>query len=418
MKTRLLICFFLILVVLILIGCGLADRPLVREEALPAYARKTDSSDPVNTPTVHTEAEPVANLAPEDPGWYMVIADDTLTHSEPSASRSTRTGSLRKGVTVKKLDEQGSFMQVDYNGYVVWVHKWLLASMDADYEEIRQTEHFKALTSRSGYEPLDEPKEMFSMANSLNCREEPNTDSASLDQLILGDSVTVYGTEGKFYLVKTANGRLCYCASAYFTDEFRFAYLESAVDLRALMPDAEFDLLFASNRNITGHAMYPAVPLLEKTTAAHLYEAYKKFKEDGYVIKIYDAYRPFSAQVQLYDIVQDSRFIANPDRGGSWHQHGRAVDMSLVDIATGEELEMPTPMHTFAVSASRYNRQNWTEAARANVDYMTGVMTAAGFGTISTEWWHYEYLGPGGHMPSELNYSKIDYRPISEFTWP
>ena len=52
-------------------------------------------------------------------------------------------------------------------------------------------------------------------------------------------------------------------------------------------------------------------------------------------------------QIKLYDIVHDNKLIANPYTGGSWHQRGRAIDMSLIDNATGLELEMPTPMHTF-----------------------------------------------------------------------
>lgn len=39
---------------------------------------------------------------------------------------------------------------------------------------------------------------------------------------------------------------------------------------------------------------------------------------------------PDRRQVKLYDIVQNNKFIANPYTGGSWHQRGRAIDMSLI----------------------------------------------------------------------------------------
>ena len=123
--------------------------------------------------------------------------------------------------------------------------------------------------------------------------------------------------------------------------------------LRVFLPEAEFDLLFASCNNITGKAMYPAIPILEQGTAEMLFKAYQRFLEDGYAIKIYDAYRPLSAQIKLFDIVQDLRFIADPSKGYSWHQRGRAVDMSLIDLSTGKELVMPTPMHTFSMEAAR-----------------------------------------------------------------
>lgn len=141
------------------------------------------------------------------------------------------------------------------------------------------------------------------------------------------------------------------------------------------------------------------------------------FDEYGrYTLKVYDAYRPRSAQVKLYDIVQNNKFIANPYTGGSWHQRGRAIDMSLIDNATGLELEMPTPMHTFDDSAARYSRDSWTEEARKNVDYMTSVMESVGFGIIQTEWWHFENnSGPGSYLPDEIDFTSLTYKPVSEY---
>ena len=141
-----------------------------------------------------------------------------------------------------------------------------------------------------------------------------------------------------------------------------------------------------------------------------LYEAYKIFDADGYRLKIYDAYRPFTAQVELWNIVQNTAYIANPNKGGSWHQRGRAVDISLVDKATGVELEMPSPMHTFDSASCRYNHSRWSEEAQANSDYLTSVMTSVGFGTITTEWWHFENTKPGNMLPNNIDLSSPEYR--------
>ena len=201
-----------------------------------------------------------------------------------------------------------------------------------------------------------------------------------------------------------------------YTEGATYAEYDGAVDLRVYLPDAKFELLFASPNNITGSAMYPAVPLMEEKTAEMLKQAFEIFQNDGYTLKVYDAYRPRSAQVKLYDIVQNNKFIANPYTGGSWHQRGRAIDMSLIDNATGLELEMPTPMHTFDDSAARYSRDSWTEEARKNVDYMTSVMESVGFGIIQTEWWHFENnSGPGGYLPDEIDFTSLTYKPVSEY---
>ena len=236
-----------------------------------------------------------------------------------------------------------------------------------------------------------------------------DNESSVAETLSGGTQICVNGEVDGYFVYTTPNGEDAYISMDDAVEGAFYASYPDAVDLREVLPESEFDILFASEKNITGHGMYPAIPLLEKNTADLLLKAEELFEADGYRIKIYDAYRPKWAQYELYDIVQDNRYIANPYNGNSWHQLGRAVDMSLVEIATGEELEMPTPMHTFNSTASRYSSGAWSEAAKRNVDYMTEVMTSVGFGTIQTEWWHFEYKGSGPTLPPELDYTQITY---------
>lgn len=397
-------------------GCMSTDRPLVRDEALPQGKRDTNGSGSSQITQILPTMPPSGQI--DNTGWYVVLRDETALHSEPSMTLASEIITLRKGETVKMIEERGSYLYVDYNGRTGWVHGWLLASRNMEAEAKRDEKMLAAAISRPDYVSISPSKMMYTTSSLLLCRETPDSTATVLCQLNQGSAARVYGREGSYYLIKPEDGHYAYALAEYFTEEFMYAVLDGAVDLRALLPDAEFDLLFASTRNITGRAMYPAIPLMERTTAGKLYQAYQKFKEDGYIIKVYDAYRPIYAQIDLYAIVRDSRFIANPDRGGSWHQRGRAIDMSLVDISTGEELEMPTAMHTFDVAAARYNSRNWTDAARENVEYMTKIMKSVGFKTITTEWWHFEYLGQGGNMDINLNYSDLTYAPISQFRWP
>lgn len=182
---------------------------------------------------------------------------------------------------------------------------------------------------------------------------------------------------------------------------------ENGVDLRFVLPDAVFEILFASESNITGHALYPSIPMLETKTSEMLKEAASLFAADGYKLKIYDSYRPKSAQYELFNIVRDSRFIADPYVNNSFHQIGRAVDLSLIDTETGSELRMPTSMHTFNEQAARYNRNAWSEEERQNVDYLTDVMVRCGFRSIETEWWHFENGEPGNYMDPNLDYESL-----------
>ncbi len=255
-------------------------------------------------------------------------------------------------------------------------------------------------------EPDDIPEDTESYTciarREAKCYQYPDTTSAVFGKLKNGEHIQVAGEESGYYIC-VKDSRLCYVQKRFLTKDGTYAHVPGAVDLREFLPNAEFELRFASPNNITGHAMYPAIPIMEENTAYMLLEAAKIFERDGYAIKVYDAYRPKSAQYELYDIVNDTRFIANPYNGNSWHHYGRAIDMSLVDMRTGIELEMPTDMHTFSMAAARTNSKTWTEAAKNNVDYMTSVMKSVGFGTITTEWWHFENTGSGGYLAVDMD---------------
>ena len=120
-----------------------------------------------------------------------------------------------------------------------------------------------------------------------------------------------------------------------------------------------------------------------------LIEAIELFRKDGYTIVIYDAYRPTSVQQRWFDVVRVHKWVADPSRGmGGVHDRGTALDISLID-ASGNAVEMPTPMHTFTEAASR-NSTAMTETARANMDYMKEVMVSCGFDIITSEWWHWQ----------------------------
>ena len=108
--------------------------------------------------------------------------------------------------------------------------------------------------------------------------------------------VNVLGQDGDFYLYRRLDdGGIVYCSVNYLTEGATYAESDGAVDLRVYLPGAKLELLFASPNNITGSAMYPAVPLMEAKTAEMLKQAYDIFQNDGYTIKVYDAYRPESA---------------------------------------------------------------------------------------------------------------------------
>lgn len=149
------------------------------------------------------------------------------------------------------------------------------------------------------------------------------------------------------------------------------------------------DLRYATTNNFTGKIIYPSkVCLLRASTAAKLAAANAEFMERGYRIKIWDAYRPLSVQQLFWNLVPDSRYVANPATGGSRHNRGGAVDLTLVD-SEGIELTMPSAFDDFSEKASRDNPDMPAEAA-SNLTYLTRVMVKHGFNPITSEWWHFQ----------------------------
>lgn len=173
------------------------------------------------------------------------------------------------------------------------------------------------------------------------------------------------------------------------------------IDIRLAVPNVEVYQILGTKENFTGAIQYKRpVPVLQVGTAQKLAVAAKKFAEDGYRIKIYDCYRPKSVQYVMYDLIQNSAYIANPYTSASNHNRAAAVDMTLIG-PDGKELSFPTPMHTFTQIVYRSSRYQWTEEQRKNVDYMTNVMLESGFKLINTEWWHFSDT-------DYLNYEVLD----------
>lgn len=346
-----------------------------------------------------------------DPNLYYARVDGTRYYTQPASEPDAIQGNFQsvmaKGTAVTKVSEDGEWLQVNLpTGITAWVHSWFLECDDPATEKQRQATLLKNRISDDGYEPLN-VKTYTCMANELNCRSEPHTGGIVFCQIGFGEQLTVYGKNNGFYLCEMSDGSTVYCSVDYLSEQGTYVELEGAVDLRVYMPGADFDLQLSTADNVTGAALYPAVPLLEESTAQMLMEAYELFDQAGYTIKIYDAYRPASAQDKLESAAD---FAGNNDL----HSLGRAVDISLVNRASGQELRMPTKVHDFSEAAARTSSESWERTLKNNVDYMTGIMESVGFKTIDNEWWHFENPGSTG-IETELDYDALTYIPVSQY---
>jgi len=124
------------------------------------------------------------------------------------------------------------------------------------------------------------------------------------------------------------------------------------VDLKDLIPGIILDIRYATTNNFTGEKVYESFKAFLRIEAAKaLRNVEKELNELGYGLKVFDAYRPYDATLKFYNIVEDKKFVATP-WDGSRHNRACAVDVTLINISTGEELNMPTAFDDFTLKAA------------------------------------------------------------------
>ena len=177
------------------------------------------------------------------------------------------------------------------------------------------------------------------------------------------------------------------------------------VDVQKRIPGVVLDIRYATTNNFTGKQIYPSARCyLRKQTADKLAMVQQELKSQGLGLKLFDGYRPLSAQRKLWEIVPDSRYIADPAKG-SKHNRGAAVDLTLVD-KNGKELAMPTPYDDFTEKA-HWNYQNLPQEAIRNRTLLRQIMEKHGFKGISTEWWHFDDRNWEQYEILDLDFDKI-----------
>lgn len=161
------------------------------------------------------------------------------------------------------------------------------------------------------------------------------------------------------------------------------------VELKKIMPGLRYDLRYATRNNFTGEVLYSQgkKTFMRTLPAAALFRVEQELKHMGYGLKIFDAYRPYSATVKMWELIQDERYVANPAKG-SGHNRGLAVDLTIINRLTGEELEMGTGFDNFTDTAHR-DFKGLPDSVLKNRKLLRTLMEKQGFTALETEWWHY-----------------------------
>jgi zinc D-Ala-D-Ala dipeptidase len=166
------------------------------------------------------------------------------------------------------------------------------------------------------------------------------------------------------------------------------------VEISRLDPTIRLDIRYATTNNFMGRPMYKqARAFLQRPVAEALVRAHQSLKPKGYGIVVFDAYRPWSVTKMFWDAATEEQrkieFVANP-RKGSRHNRACAADVSLYELTTGREVEMPSGYDEFTERAYPTYAGGGAEA-RAHRDLLRQAMEAAGFTVYPAEWWHFDF---------------------------
>jgi len=164
------------------------------------------------------------------------------------------------------------------------------------------------------------------------------------------------------------------------------------VDLVALDPTIRLDIRYATANNLVGRPVYTeARAFLQRPAAEALVRAHRALKDSGFGVVVFDGYRPWSVTKIFWDITLPEKrdFVADP-AVGSKHNRGCAVDLSLFDLKTGREVEMPSVFDEMSERSADDYAEGPPEP-KAKRDILRRAMEREGFEVYPFEWWHFDY---------------------------
>jgi D-alanyl-D-alanine dipeptidase len=164
------------------------------------------------------------------------------------------------------------------------------------------------------------------------------------------------------------------------------------VELIKLDPTIKLDIRYATSRNFLGRPVYKqARAFLQRPAAESLVRVNQALRKKGYGLLVFDGYRPWAVTKDFWDSTPPAKrnFVANPAKG-SKHNRGCAVDLSMFELATGQEVEMPGEYDEMT-ERSYPTYGGGAQESRRLRDLLRAAMEAEGFSVNEYEWWHFDY---------------------------
>jgi len=179
-----------------------------------------------------------------------------------------------------------------------------------------------------------------------------------------------------------------------------------------VVPDIMQEIRYFTTYNFVGERIdgyEEPVALLSKEAALALAKAADILREQGYRLKIFDAYRPQKGvdhfkrwsrdlsdeRMKEYfypDMPKNLLFLKGYIASHSGHSRGSTVDITIFDMGTGREVDMGGTFDLLG-ERSHVNCPDITPTQRENRYILRRAMVAAGFYPYEKEWWHFTLRG-------------------------
>ncbi|MDQ2890510.1 MAG: M15 family metallopeptidase [Gemmatimonadota bacterium] len=184
------------------------------------------------------------------------------------------------------------------------------------------------------------------------------------------------------------------------------------VELTRLDTTIRLEIRYATANNFLGSRMYTeARAFMQRPAAEALVRVSRQLHARGYGLLVHDAYRPWYVTKIFWDATPADKkwLVANP-AGGSKHNRGCAVDLTLYDLATGRTVDM---VSTYDESTDRAYAEypGGTSLQRWHRALLRRAMESEGFTANPQEWWHFDYRDWQQYPIMNIPFERLDMDP-------
>jgi CubicO group peptidase (beta-lactamase class C family)/D-alanyl-D-alanine dipeptidase len=180
------------------------------------------------------------------------------------------------------------------------------------------------------------------------------------------------------------------------------------VPISSVDSSIRLDVRYATSHNLLGFPVYSkSAAYLQRPAAEALARADQKLHAQGFGLVVFDAYRPWFVTKMFWDGTPQAAhvFVADPSEG-SRHNRGEAVDISLVDLATGHEVTMIGAYDEFS-PRSYPLYEGGTSEQRWRRDLLRAALESEGFSVYAYEWWHFDFADWRNYDLLNTDFSKL-----------